>query len=125
MAKSIVSILVSLALLTGGAIYEQHYVKSTFSEFNEILETLQLKTEEHTAVKEDGYSAQKYWLECKSQLHAYIPHNDIKDIDYWLAEAVSLISTEDFDLALSKLEVLIEICEHIPGTFGIKFENIF
>lgn len=125
MVKNIVTALVALALIVGGAWLEQASVQREFTAFDTVLETLYEKTEQHTANKEDVLSVQKWWVKKKDSLHAYLPHNDIKEIDHWLSEAVSLVKTGEYDLALSKIEVLRELCEHIPGTFAIKFENIF
>lgn len=125
MVKNIVTTIVALAIIVTGAMFEQHYVNREFATFDNALETLYEKTEQKTANKEDVLAVQQWWVKKKESLHAYIPHNDIKEIDYWLAEAVSLVKTGQYDLALSKIEVLRELCEHIPGTFGIEFENIF
>ena len=60
----------------------------------------------------------------EKNLHSVIPHNDISYIDYWMGEAVSYIETKNFDDALSKIEVLITICEQIPQTYSVSLENI-
>jgi len=93
--------------------------------FHEILTELYEKVDNNEANREDALSVQKWWLNKKESLHIYIPHNDIKEIDYWLAETVSLIYTKGYDEALSKVEVLLEICEHLPDTFSLKMQNIF
>lgn len=64
------------------------------------------------------------WETEKKNLHSVIPHNDISYIDYWMGEAVSYIETKNFDDALSKIEVLITICEQIPQTYSVSLENI-
>ena len=125
MVKGIVSILLSLLVIAGGTWIEQRSIRKDFSNFDVILHTLEDKMEMQNVKGEDVLAVQKWWIQKKSKLHAYIPHNEIKDIDHWLAESVSLVQTGDYDLALSKIEVLRELCEHIPGTFRITFENIF
>ena len=125
MVKSIISIVIALALLISGAFIEQHLVKHEFGLFQDILTEMYEKIEKEECNKEDALSVQKWWVKKKESLHIYIPHNDIREIDYWLAETVSLVYTNDFDDALSKVEVLIEICEHIPDTYNLRLENIF
>lgn len=125
MVKAIVSILIAMAVILGGTWIEQRSIGKDFQTFDAILYTLQNKTEDGDAESEDVLAVQKWWIRKKSRLHAYIPHNDIKEIDHWLAETVSLVHSGDYALALSKIEVLRELCEHIPGTFRITFENIF
>ncbi len=125
MVKAIVSVLIAMLVILGGTWIEQRSIKRDFANFDTILLTLQNKTEDGNAQSEDVLAVQKWWIRKKSRLHAYIPHNDIKEVDHWLAEAVSLVHSGDYALALSKIEVLRELCEHIPGTFRINFENIF
>ena len=125
MVKGIVSIILSLLVIAGGTWIEQRSIRKDFQTFDVILHTLEDKVEQKTAESEDVLAIQKWWIQKKSKLHAYIPHNEIKDVDHWLAESVSLVQTGDYALALSKIEVLRELCEHIPGTFRINFENIF
>ena len=65
------------------------------------------------------------WTEKKSHLHIFVPHNDISYVDYWLSEACGLIYCGEFELALGKLEVLLEITKNLPGGYALKLENVF
>ena len=53
-----------------------------------------------------------------------MPHNDISYIDYWLSEGVSLISTGNYEDALSKIDVLIHISKNLPDGYGFSLENV-
>ena len=83
------------------------------------------KVEEEYANREDVLAVQKSWLKKKSRLHVFIPHNEIKEIDLWLSESVTLVEKEKWEDALSKIEVLKELTEQIPNTFKVTIENIF
>ena len=124
MVKTLVSLLAVAVLLFGGAIYESNFVNRQFREFDEVLEVLYLKVDNQTAVEQDVYAVQDNWLNKKKYLHAFIPHNEIKEIDLWLAETIQLVGDEKWTDALSKIEVLKELSEQIPKTFMISFENI-
>lgn len=124
MVKAIISTIIATILVIGLSIIEQNYLNKTFSEFSEILKCVQEKTEEEASVKEDVLSIQNFWIEKKKTLHVFIPHNDIKEIDLWIAEAVSLVENDNFLDALSKLEVVIELTQQIPKTYKFKLENI-
>ena len=89
------------------------------------METLYEKVDDKTAVEDDVYAVQKNWLDKKRYLHIFIPHNEIKEIDLWLAESVKLVRDEKWEDALSKIEVLRELAEQIPKTFAVTLENIF
>ena len=82
------------------------------------------KTENQTAVKDDILSAQELWLENKKHLQMFIPHNEIKEIELWIAESTTLVENKKYDDALSKIDVVIELIEQIPKTFSLRIENI-
>ncbi len=124
MKKSILSIIIVGALLIIGAIYETDFIKRQFNEFSEVLEVLYEKTDEKTATENDVLAVQKNWVEKKKYLHIFIPHNEIKEIDLWLAESVILVRDKEWTDALSKIEVLKELSEQIPLTFSVRIENI-
>lgn len=125
MVKSLVSALCALALLFGAAFYEQNYIKNTFDAFHVFLDEVYIKTEEETCTKEDASALQQFWINKKEVLHVWIPHNEIKEIDLWLAECVSFLDDKNYKEAKSKIEVVRELAEQIPKTFLIRAENIF
>lgn len=124
MVKSIVSALITLALFIFASVWEQAYLKKNFTEFKEEAVVLYEKIEAETACEDDALSLQKFWIRKKESLHVFIPHTEIKEIDLWIAESVTLIKNEKFDDALSKIDVVIELVEQIPKTFGLRLENI-
>lgn len=125
MVRSIISMLIVALLLTVGAIYESHFIQKNFNEFHQVLEILYEKVDEEVATQDDVYAVQKNWLDKKRYLHAFIPHNEIKEIDLWLAESVTLVRDKEWQDAISKIEVLKELTEQVPKTFLLSFENIF
>lgn len=125
MVKSIIYTLVAIALCVGVFVGTQIYISSQFKTFHAALETLYDKIEDKTANREDAYAVRELWSEEKSHLHIFIPHNDISYIDYWLSEACSLIYRDEFDLALGKIEVLLEITNNLPDAYSVKLENVF
>lgn len=125
MVKTIVSVLISFALLAGAGAFETVYVGQKFAHFEQALEQLDCKVDDGSATRADAESVQTLWESEKTKLHAMIPHNDILYIDYWLGETVSLIETKNYAQARSKLEVLITISRQLPKTYAITFENVF
>lgn len=125
MVKSIVSMILVAIILTAGAIYETNFVKRQFTELSVAIGCVHEKVDERIATEDDVYALQKSWLEKKRFLHIFIPHNEIKEIDLWLAESIKLVRDEKWEDALSKMEVLKELVEQIPKTFEVSPENIF
>ena len=124
MVKSFFSMIIVALILFVGAHFESKFVSDQFDEFHDVLEILYEKVDEQTAVYEDVYATQKNWLDKKRYLHAFIPHNEIKEIDLWLSEAVTLVRDKEWNDAISKVEVLKELCEQIPKTFSLSWENV-
>lgn len=124
MVKSIISMLCVFTLLVVGAIFECNFILRQFKEFDVVLDELYVKIDEKTAVKEDVIAVQDNWIEKKKWLHVFIPHNEIKEVDLWIAESVVLVRDKKWGDALSKVEVLKELSEQIPKTFVVSIENI-
>ncbi len=125
MVKSVVYTLTAIALCLALFIGVHIYMGKQFSEFHDAVETLYKKVEDKTANREDGFAVRSMWTKKKSHLHIFVPHNDISYVDYWLSEACGLIYCGEFELALGKLEVLLEITKNLPGGYALKLENVF
>lgn len=124
MKKAIITTLVAIALIIGGAILEHISITNSFNEMKEKLNTVYVKADNETAERSDIERFRESWLEHKKFLHCYIPHNDIKDVEVYLAEAEALIIKKHYGFALSKLNVLKQMFEHLPKTYDTKPENI-
>ena len=124
MVKTFISTIVVALLLCCLAVYESDFTKRQFEELSVVMETLYEKVDDKTAVEDDVYAVQKNWLDKKRYLHIFIPHNEIKEIDLWLSEAVTLVRDKEWADAISKIEVLRELSEQIPKTFKVSIENI-
>lgn len=124
MVKTIISIICAVLILTVGAFYEDHFVHKQFDDFHQVLDVLYEKIENLEATESDVLAVQDNWLIKKKNLHAFIPHTEIKEVDLWLSETVTLVKDEQWTDALSKVEVLKELAEQIPKTFEMSFQNI-
>ena len=124
MVKSAISIIVVSLILIAGTIYETNFVSRQFKEFDTMLATLYEKVDDHTAVEDDVLAVQKNWIDKKMHLHVFVSHNEIKEIELWIAEAVTLVRNEQWEDAISKIEVLRELSEQLPKSFSISIENI-
>jgi hypothetical protein len=109
----------------GFFVFTELYLSKQFTEFYGALDELYKKIELKEANREDAYAVRSMWQDKKRNLHVFIPHNDISYIDYWLNEACALIYTENYELALGKIEVLKEIAKNLPDGYSVAFENVF
>ncbi len=124
MVKSLISALCAISLLFIASYIEQNFINSTFTELKEKFIIVYNKIEDDIAVKEDILSVQKLWISKKTTLHIFIPHNEIKEIDLWIAETVTLVENGKKEDAISKIDVVIELMEQIPKTFSFRTENL-
>ena len=90
----------------------------------EVLEILGEKSENQSATEDDVVALQQSWYEKKKYLHAFIPHNEIKEVDLWISEIKKLVREEKWPDVVSKIDVLLDLCTQIPKTFLVKAENI-
>ena len=125
MVKTIVSIVISFGLIFGLSFYEIYYVRKTFYDFHQILDSLYQKTESHTATHEDGTAVRTYWEEEKHTLHVWLPHTMLQEVDYHLDEAIGYLYNDDYANALAQLEVARELSLEIPRCYSIRLQNIF
>ncbi len=125
MVKTVISVISVFIIILSASIFESLYIKNQFTQFNASLNVLYDKIEEESAVEEDVLYVQKKWIEHKRKLCAFIPHTEIKEVELWLSETVTLVKEEEWVDALSKVEVLIELSEQIPKTFVVSLETVF
>lgn len=125
MIKTIISIVVSFAVIFGLSAYEIYFVNQRFDEFYTIVKSLHQKTEQKTATYEDGVAVQTYWREQKHVLHVWLPHTLLQETDYHLDEVVGLLYTGQYESALPKLEVVLGLAEEIPRSYELHLGNVF
>lgn len=125
MIKSIITTFLAISILFCASILENNYVDKTFDTFYNFLKQSETKLESKNVSLQDIEVLEGFWLDKKRSLHIFIPHNDIKEIDLWIAECVAYAKAENYPEAISKIKVLKLLAKQIPNTFLLKFENIF
>lgn len=124
MVKTIISIICVAVILFAGAMFEDYFVHKQFNDFSVALDCLYDKIETEQATERDVLAVQDNWLKKKKNLHAFIPHTEIKEVDLWLSETITLVRDKEWADAISKVEVLRELAEQIPKTFEVSFQNV-
>lgn len=125
MVKSVVTVIVSALILTGAAIYEQIYVNSAFDRLLEQAVIMQEKETNKTATPADAENVRNCWIKEKEKMHAFISHNDIKELDMWLSEGIAFTKSGKYEEAYTKYVVIADLCKSIPKGYLIRFENVF
>ena len=125
MWKTVVGLLVALLLLIGCSLYEVFYITTAVQRIREKTISLFHLTEEGKATHEDGNVLRLAWEHEKRQLHVWLPHTAIENVDYHLNEALGYLYQENYEDALPKLEVIIDMTENIIRTISVLPENVF
>lgn len=124
MVKSLYSVLIAFLIFIFAGISEQIYLSKTFEKLNTTYLIVYDKIQSKTANVNDVESVRNLWFQKKKSLHFFIPHNDIKEMDLWLSEAVAYFKLDNVEECISKLEVAISLTTQIPKNYLLKFENI-
>lgn len=125
MVKSVITVIVSALILAGAAIYEQIYVNSAFDRLLEQALVMQEKETNKTATPTDAENVRNCWIKEKEKMHAFISHNDIKELDMWLSEGIAFTKSGKYEEAYTKYVVIADLCKSIPKGYLIRFENVF
>ena len=125
MAKTLLGLLLSVLLIVGCSIYEVFYITTAVQTIRQKAISLFQLTEEGKATHEDGNALRIAWEHEKKQLHIWLPHTAIENVDYHLNEALGYLYQENYEDALPKLEVLIDMTENIIQTIAVLPENVF
>lgn len=125
MVKSVITVIVSALILAGAAIYEQIYVNSAFDRLLEQALIMQEKEINKTATPTDAENVKNCWIKEKEKMHAFISHNDIKELDMWLSEGIAFTKSGKYEEAYTKYVVIADLCKSIPKGYLIRFENVF
>ena len=125
MGKTLIGLFVALGLLIGCSLYEIFYVTTTIGRVRERTISLFHLTEEGLATHEDGNALRLCWEYEKKRLHVWLPHTSIENVDYHLNEALGYLYQENYEDALPKLEVVIDMTENIVRSISILPENVF
>ena len=112
-------------VLTAGVIFETVFIHVEFDALTEETAIIYDKIEKETATENDVYALQNKWVIAKNKLHAFISHNEIKEFDLWIAETVKYVEAKNWEEALSKMEVIMELEEQVPKSFEFTFANVF
>ncbi len=125
MGKTISGLLISFALLVGFSLYEIFYINTAMNRIRNATIGLFQLTEEHRATHEDGNALRLIWENEKKTLHVWLPHTAIENVDYHLNEALGYLYQDNYEDALPKLEVIIDMSENIIRSIAVLPENIF
>jgi hypothetical protein len=125
MVKTNIIALLCFVLIIGGGIYENAYMRNTFFSMAAEVRTIAAAAEDASpdTAAIDGLTDR--WRKKKSTLHAFVPHNEIKEIEGILVESKHYIEYGEFSIAAAMLYRLGGNLEALPGNYSFSLGNIF
>lgn len=125
MVKSTIILLSVLAVVLAGSYFESKYVNAKFEYFEQNLNEVIEKTKNGEDGIDELLELIHWWNKEKHLLHAFIPHNDIKDFEGIMVESYYLLINGENIHAITKLRKLDNIIKAIPENYHFSFGNIF
>lgn len=125
MVRTAASILITLAIIFGVSYIEAKHTVESFALLEQAFRGLYLKTEREEATHEDGKTVKALWEREKRTLHFWLPHTVMDNVDFQLEEAIGFLYEYDYQDALPKIEILIDLAEYLPKAYALRLENVF
>ena len=129
--KEIITILVILFLIFGGAFWTNKYLKKTTNELMEIIELLETKVkvameaEERLDLIKEGEALKNKWEETQKGWGIIVLHQELDTIETAIATLNSNIEYGEFPDCLEEIEKLKFLIGHITEKEKFSLINIF
>lgn len=125
MVRSIIIIATVLVIILGGSYFESKYINAKIEELEQNLAEVIESTREQEDNSQKLTEIHERWKKTKHVLHAFIPHNDIREVDGLIVQSNVLIQKGEYVLALTQLKKLNDMIKGIPEHYHFSFGNIF
>jgi len=122
-----VSIILSLAIFIGFALWVQHSMKKSSDILTQHFQSLEeaVKEEEWDKANMQLESIMKAWNSTKTKWQMLIDHQEVDNIDSTLARVIQYVKLKVKEDSLAEIAALKLYVTHIPSTESLKLENVF
>ena len=125
MVRSIIILISVLAIIASASIFEKSYFNSKMEYFDTNLDVIISQTENEEDASDNLQTLTDWWKNEKKIMHAFISHNEIKDIDGLMIESKEFIENAEYVFASAKLKRLDDMIVTLPDGYSFCFGNIF
>ncbi len=127
MHKELIICIILVILIIIGDIVTQNYTKKTVNYITEKLESLKQSLQEDSKenANEEISKIDEKWQEVHDKLAYYIEHDELEKVETDFTACKSLVSTGDYGQAISELEKMAFVLEHITDKYSFNLVNIF
>lgn len=127
MYKEMIICIVLITLIIIGDCITQNYTKDTVNFITDELENLKeslIKNSKETANEQINKIDNK-WQEVHDKLAYYIEHDELEKVETDFTACKSLTNSGEYGQAISELEKMAYVLEHITDKYSFNWVNIF
>lgn len=123
--KVTITVMVILAILICGFVFEQIYVNDITNDLSEKIESLFAKTVDETLTLDELQNTIDWWTAKKETAQFFINHDIVNNLDTYLSEARGYLINSKYDLALGQISSAKDVANNIFDNILFNFGNIF
>ena len=112
-------------IMVGAGLAELFVVKHNFGILQNQLEHTYLLAQQHTIDQDDFEIVYESWQEKREKVEFFLNHTDFAEMNYRMSECLAYVKNQKYEEAMAYMQVLIDICKHLPHQITPTPEHIF
>ena len=125
MAKQMIATVIIFLIMIGADLAEVFVVKNNFEILQNQLEHTYTLAQQEKLTTDDFLVAYDSWKEKREKVEFFLNHTDLAEINYRMSECLAYVKNKKYDEAMAYMQVLIDICKHLPHQIIPTPEHIF
>ena len=111
--------------MIGAGLAEVFVVKHNFGILQKQLEHTYTLAQEEKLTEDDFLVVYDSWQEKREKVEFFLNHTDFAEMNYRMSECLAYVKNQKYEEAMAYMQVLIDICKHLPHQITPTPEHIF
>ena len=125
MTKQMIATGIIFLIMIGAGIAEIFVIKNNFGILQNQLEHTYALAQEEKLTEDEFLVVYESWQEKREKVEFFLNHTDFAEINYRMSECLAYVKNKKYDEAMAYMQVLIDICKHLPHQIIPTPEHIF
>ena len=125
MIKQTIATIAIFLIMIGAGFAELFVVKNNFDNLREKLEYTYALAEKQTLTTDEFFEVYDTWQNTREKVEFFLNHTDFAEMNYRMSECLAYVKSKKYDEAMAYMQVLIDICKHLPHQIEPTPEHIF
>lgn len=125
MVKQMIATVIIFVVMLGAGFAELFVVQHNFDNLKTQLEHNYTLAENQTITEKDFVVVYNSWKETREKVEFFLNHTDLGELNYRMSECLAYVKNKKYEEAMAYMQVLIDICEHLPHQIVPTPEHIF